>query len=434
MMLKINFVIMKITILPILLIFLCSCGRTNTNEQTNIDQVLGIDLLSETETIIKNLSEIATNVEYIPLQTSQNALIGSNIQKFISIGKRFYIETSGGLGSVIMCFDIDGKFLFKLQNRGRGPEEYSFITDFAVSSDNKILTILSSLNRKLLVYEISDTGFTFQRSIALKDPAPWRVSMVPATDNAFLAIPPWRGTEPTLSLLINVVGDTIHFKPNCYKYKKVSGRNSQALNDMLVYSVSNMVCFMEKFSDTVFCVGTKDNFFKPRMIFNTHGTLFTPEMRGNPDIPYDHTSFIVDIFETTRYVFYSYGTKKTRNSSIPIKNMFFDKRTNRKYKLDVEMISETIAGIPVKIPKNILKDDLSGGPDFSMRIDFWNLYCSDGKFFSFSDVNTLKKYVSSEDFKKARVKDPKKKDELKKLAGSLKETDNPVLVMVTPKE
>jgi hypothetical protein len=46
----------------------------------------------------------------------------------------------------------------------------------------------------------------------------------------------------------------------------------------------------------------------------------------------------------------------------------------------------------------------------------------------------LKKFVDSENFKDAEVRDPNKKSELKRLAGSLKETDNPVLVVVTPKE
>ncbi len=54
--------------------------------------------------------------------------------------------------------------------------------------------------------------------------------------------------------------------------------------------------------------------------------------------------------------------------------------------------------------------------------------------FSFVDAITLKKYVASEDFKNAQVSDPKKKNELKKLADSLNETDNPVLIIVTPKE
>jgi ParB family chromosome partitioning protein len=46
---------------------------------------------------------------------------------------------------------------------------------------------------------------------------------------------------------------------------------------------------------------------------------------------------------------------------------------------------------------------------------------------------TLKKYVAGEDFKNAQVSNPKKKNELKNMADSLSETDNPVLIIVTPK-
>lgn len=46
---------------------------------------------------------------------------------------------------------------------------------------------------------------------------------------------------------------------------------------------------------------------------------------------------------------------------------------------------------------------------------------------------TLKNHVASEDFRNAKVKDSKNKDELKKFADSLKETDNPVLIAVTTK-
>ena len=424
---------MRTKLLILAVIFLCSCGRKSTNEKDSTDSVLVIDLLSEPEFTIKKLSEIATNVEYIPLQTTESSLISSFVLKIVNIDKRIYISPSGFMRE-ILCFDIDGKFLFKLQSAGRGPEEYLSITDFDVSSDNKMLTILSVLNHKLVLYGISDTGFTFQRSITLKDPTPRKVSMVPETDKAFLAIPPWRGNEPTLSLLINSIGDTMHFKPNCYKYEMSRKRNYHALNEMLVYSIGSMVCFKEAFSDTVFYVDAKDNLFKPRMIFDSHGTLFTPEMRGNPEIPYDHTSFITNIFETSRYVFYTYGTRETRNSDPPIVNVFFDKKTEKKYKLDVEFIFETIFDNPVKTPMNKLKDDLSGGPDFTVRIDWWDRLCSGGKLLSFVDAITLKKYVAGEDFKNAKEMDPKKKEELKKFADSLNETDNPVLVIVTPKD
>ena len=401
---------MRVKLLALLLIIFCSCDRKSNNEEDNTDSVLEIDLLSEPGSTVKKLSEFAENAEYIPLQTVESSLMGGFIRKIVTKGKRIYFTN----GENIMCFDMEGKFLFKIDNRGRGPEEYTYIADFDVSFDNKILIILSSLNRKLLAYGISDTGSTFQRSLTLKDPAPYRICIVPETDKVFLAIPPWGGTEPTLSLLINTVGDTIHFKTNCYKYKMGRKMNSRASNEMLVYSIGNLVCFKEAFSDTVFCVDAKDNSFKPRMIFNSHGSLVTPEVKGGSEAPENHPNFIANIFETSRYVFYYYGTMETRY------RILFDKTTKTKYKLDIDSES-----------KSELKDDLSGGPDFN--IEFLNNYCSGGKLFSFVEAITFKKYVAEEDFRNAQVSDSKK-GELKKLADSLDETDNPVLMIVIPKE
>lgn len=398
---------METKLLIVLIIVLCSCGRQSINETSNVDSVIEIDLLSEPESRIKKLSEFAADVEYIPLQTTENSLMGDIRRKIVNTDKRIYIQNL----NEILCFNIDGKFLFKLQNNGRGPEEYTNIADFDVSSDNKILTILSSITHKLLEYGISDTGFTFLRSLTMKDPAPYRIAMVPETDNVFLAIPPWRGTEPTLSLLINPAGDTLHYKPNCFKYEMVRTTNFRATNEMLVYSIGDKVCFKEVFSDTVFYVDTKDNSFKVRMIFDSHGTLSTPKMRGGSETPGNNVNYIATAFETPRYVFYYYiSSGPTRN------RVLFDKTTKTKYKLDIE--SE-------------LTDDLSGGPVFN--IEFMNNYWSDGKLFSFIEAITLKKYIDGDDFKNAKVSDPKKKNELKKLADSLDEADNPVLVIVTPK-
>jgi hypothetical protein len=401
---------MRIKVLFFLMIFICYCGRKSTNETGNAGSVIAIDLLSEPVSTVKKLSEFAANIEYKPLQTTESSLMDGFTRKIVSIDKRLYIQNREG----IMCFNMVGKFLFKLENRGRGPEEYTYLIDFDVSSDNKSLTILS--NSKLLIYGISDTGFTFQRSLTLKDPAPYRVSMVPETNNAFMSIAPWIGTEPTLSLLINTSGDTIYYKPNCYKYKMSGKTNFRATNEMLAYSVGNMVCFKEKISDTVFYVDAKTNVFKPRMIFDSHGTTLTPEMRGGSETPGKNTTFIPYISETSRYVFYWYFTMQSLNG------ILFDKTTTTKHKLDVQ-----------KDLKISLPDDLSGGPDFN--IEYVNKsFCSGGNLFSFVEAITLKRYVESDAFKNAHTSDPKKKKDLKKLADSLKETDNPVLIVVTPRK
>ena len=406
---------MRIILFTFLLVILFSCGRKGTGEKES-NPVLEIDLLSEPDSRILKLSDFASDVGYIPFLTTGSSLMGNVRRKIVNRGNRIYLDNIEGLSNPgIYCFDTDGKFLFKLQNSGRGPGEYTFVTDFDVSSDNKFLTLISSTDHKLVVYGISEAGFAYQRSISLKDPVPWRVSIVPETGNMFLAIAPWIGNEPALSLMINAEGDTVQFKPNCYKYVMARKTNYMAINEMLVYSIGNVVCFKEEFSDTVFCTDAKNNSFKPRMILNSHGTLSTPEMRGNPHASANDITGINNVFETPRYVLYWYSKGVIQNC------ILFDKSNMKKYRIDID-----------NHIKSRLKDDLSGGPDFN--IEFLNHYCSGGRLFSFVEAITLKNYVASEDFKDAMVRDPKRKDELKRLADSLKETDNPVLVVVTPKE
>ena len=412
---------MRTKLLILVMIFFCSCGRKSTNETSNTDSVLEIDLLSAPESTFKELSDFAENIEYIPLQTTESSLIGPFTLKILNIDNKIYIQ-NGGLEGEILCFDINGKFNFKINNRGRGPEEYDFVSDFDISSDNKILTILSSSTRKLVAYGISDTGFTFKKSLTLKDPAPWSVRLVPGTDKVFMAIPAWIGTEPTLSLLINLAGDTIQFKPNCYKYNRIQlGQGGSRSKEWLAYSAGNLVCFKEVCSDTVFYVDAKDYSFKPRIIFDTHGTFFTPEMKAGSEKMKNNTTFIPNIFETSRYVFYWYYTVIVEQNIVNLYGFLFDKKTGTKYKFDV--------GEDRKIK---LKDDISGGPDF--EIEYQENQSSSGKLFSLVEALALKKYVAGEDFINAKVSDPKKKNELKKLADSLEETDNPVLIVVTPKD
>jgi hypothetical protein len=261
----------KIKLLISLIFIFCSCNVKNTNENNDLESAIKIDLLSESSLWIKRLSEFTENIEYIPLQTVESSLISDNVGKIVKKAERIYIQNRILNRGEILCFNIDGKFLFKIEKSGRGPEEYTNIEDFDVSSDNKFVMILPSLIHKLLLYGISDTDFYFQRSITLKDPSPYRISLIPETNHAFLAIPPWRGTEITLSLLINIAGDTIHYKPNIYKYEMVRKINFRAKNETLVYTFGDMVCFKEIFSDTIFCIDANENLFKTHMILNSYG-------------------------------------------------------------------------------------------------------------------------------------------------------------------
>ena len=68
---------MRIKLLIFVIIILYSCGR-NVNQKTD-GTIKVIDLFSEPESEIVKVSDIATNLKYIPLQTTENSLVKSKI-------------------------------------------------------------------------------------------------------------------------------------------------------------------------------------------------------------------------------------------------------------------------------------------------------------------------------------------------------------------
>ena len=72
---------------------------------------------------------------------------------------------------------------------------------------------------------------------------------------------------------------------------------------------------------------------------------------------------------------------------------------------------------------------MDGGPNITLKMNK-----NDNTLFAWVDAFELKSHVSSEAFKNSTPKYPEKKKELEKLANSLDENDNPVLMLVKLKE
>jgi hypothetical protein len=93
--------------------------------------------------------------------------------------------------------------------------------------------------------------------------------------------------------------------------------------------------------------------------------------------------------------------------------MLFDRYSNKKIMIE---------------QKQGLKDDICGGPDFRPYT------VSENKLYAWAYPYSLKTYITSDIFLKSNVKNQEKKEELIQLGQFLKKTDNPVLIIVTPKE
>ncbi len=134
-----------------ILFVLCftSCTNTPKDNATGIN-TLNIDLsLAKQE---KRISQIFSDISLIKLETTPNSLIGE-INKIFLTNNLIYI--SDGLS--IYLFDMNGQFKKRLHSNGKGPGEYTGISDFVVDENNTI-EILNSGLQKVIRY---DSTFKF---------------------------------------------------------------------------------------------------------------------------------------------------------------------------------------------------------------------------------------------------------------------------------
>ena len=147
---------MRTKLLIFLMVIFCSCGR----ESINTDNV--IDLLESPIAEITNLSDIATDVEYIPLQTSEESMIRYVYDIRTSDNKIFI-----NLNNRVLCFDKAGNYLYNLDKQGRGPEEYTYIIDWDYSPENNQLLILA--RGKAIIYNETEVGFVYSKTLTFMD-------------------------------------------------------------------------------------------------------------------------------------------------------------------------------------------------------------------------------------------------------------------------
>jgi hypothetical protein len=93
---------------------------------------------------IVSITDLVESTDVVQLETSDDCLI-SNVSKALFYDDRYYILDKNQL--IVFCFDSQGKFLFKINRRGHGPEEYSALEDIEIDIYNKQLLLLEPFGR-----------------------------------------------------------------------------------------------------------------------------------------------------------------------------------------------------------------------------------------------------------------------------------------------
>ncbi|OFY91472.1 MAG: hypothetical protein A2266_09990 [Bacteroidetes bacterium RIFOXYA12_FULL_40_10] len=86
-----------------------------------------------------SIFDLVDSISVVKLETNDQCLI-KNIDKIIPFENRLYIFDSRL--NIVFCFDQDGKYLFKINKKGRGPDEYENATFVNIDRYNNLIMIL----------------------------------------------------------------------------------------------------------------------------------------------------------------------------------------------------------------------------------------------------------------------------------------------------
>ncbi|SHJ98959.1 6-bladed beta-propeller protein [Tangfeifania diversioriginum] len=398
----------NLTILLSLIIVLFSC-----KQKREVDNI--VDLTSIIEPNVTNLSELGSEITYIPLETKAGSLI-KRIDNLIYEDESYFLgsvnrsplpedgsPSFARSGNELYRFSKNGKFLCQIGREGRAPSEYTTIKDFFYNESNNTIEIFSGKE----INEFSLDGI-WKKDITVEYD---QLAALGYTNNQFLGfISNSAGQDKYSFVLLDANGQMINRFENKYKFTPAQGIFHPS--ECIFYRYEGILHCKELHSDTIFSFD--DGTFIPKYILKQGEAKYTPELREDEQYIFKNRDKIIiqkNASESTNYLFFQYDWQKRDN-------FFIQNKSN-----GTQYLIDNGTG---------LVNDLDNGPNFKIQ----NTVTVDGieYMISWIDAFELKAHVASDEFKNSTPKYPEKKKEFEKLANSLDENDNPVLMLVKLKD
>ncbi len=347
------------------------------------------------------LSEISDAINYIPLDNKFPIGIIYSV-KFT--GNSVFLSAKD-LG--VIRFNREGKEPQIYGAVGRGPEEYVYCMSYAVNNKtdavyvmdrNNVIKVFANNGRYLKNINLpkSKSGFCF-------DNIEWFNSYLFVSQNISMCHAEYNW------IILDTLGTIINRKRN--SIPEFQGREGAGGG---TYTFSNKIFYWNWYNDTVFSVS--ENFdYKAAYLFAPGEHRFPAKALPLVSLmQYENlvSKYMIPmrLFETNRYIVFEYYLNKSTIS-------FIEKNSGIVFLFSNENYATVGIG-----------NDLDNGLDFQPIGYFVE---KDREFlFGLLSPYQIKAHVGTETFINSSPKYPEKKKELEKLANSLKETDNPVLVLV----
>ena len=393
------------TLLSLIVLLLINTSCKSPTEDGDELKTFDLTTLPEVKTV--KLSELGfKNIEYIPLETTDSSLIQ---RKFSPIS--FYKVLSGDgffiirQFTTVLKFRDDGSFIQKIGTVGRGPGEFQVCHDIDVDELGRIY-IVDAWKEKFFKYsENGDLIKIFNSPLVRK-----AVEFI-YFDGKFLCYNQNNLADITNSFnLTDTNGVLLKSFPNKYPFTKHSsafGFN----HENLFYRFDNKIFTKEVYCDTIF--EFDNHSFKPHIVIHVGDRLITPAVRSKTEGLEILKKYInpFNLFEFGDFVYYEFQTEMNLFQDNKVFSFIGSKKEDFQALIDAE---------------KGLENDLDGG------LNIIPITIKDAStIIAMVEAMELKNYITSDTFINSNPKYPAKKKQLETLANSLKETDNPILILVS---
>ncbi len=394
-------------ILILLLVSSCQNKPHESDSATGADKFFEIfyeDILMNSK--IVPLSQVASNVEYIKLETNEDCMI-RRIRDCFFTDKYIFISNRDH----ILEFSRDGKFLQKIGSPGRGPGEIDLIRTMTLIPDKKLIAVQLNAKREMLY-------FSFEGEAVKTEKIPNALYIKVMTDGKYIAYDAGTGGSNLYTFsLINETSDTISAIKNYCTWENTWGSIIMAGSWPQPFSYRNSWYFKDKYNDTVYTVDSDR--IRPSYSVNMGKYKLPDELRLerlSPDRRQLYTEkapnyYHINLFEAAGKLF--------------LVSECFSRGESKYLLYDKEERTGTLL---------VSDNDISTGfiNDFDGGMDFWPIGgVNDNQVYMPINIMTLKEELEKAKSGGRTAKNPDKQKDLEQIISDSDILDNPVLMVVT---
>lgn len=400
--------IQKLLIAYILLFVACkqNANSSQAEKQENISENLKtIDLASnfKLENEKMKLSDVVSNVEYIKLETTDESVI-PNAVRLKTTDK--YILVSDWVFEYIYLFNKEGKFIRKIGQLGQGPRQYRL--GISYTANDSIAYIQTNWLGKIMKYRLSDNSFAGE--IPAKNTK--EIYLLP-NNNIVAVLRAGNDIKKIFTALImNNKGDTIAYKKPYINIERIQKSYPENyLGELISWQTKGQICIYEFNNDTIYSIRKSE--IKPRYVLKL-GKYKMPEeifYSGQNRFKEEEKYFTIRGFtECENFLYIRFSYQGDTNSWFAQYNKKNENIKFWKHKINPSYGSGCY-------------NDIDGGPMVIARTD------KENHTWSPITYEMGEEYLTPEHFAKMEVLFPEKKAELQNLLKSMKEDDNPIIVL-----